>query len=59
MFAYRKRYSRAGDEGLEVPLDAKMLRSVSVVTLLTDAGPFDVLFAPAGAPPYEELKARG
>jgi hypothetical protein len=47
-----------GDEGLEVPLDARMLRSVSVVTLLTDAGPFDLLFAPSGAPPYEELKAR-
>ncbi|MCA1703572.1 MAG: nucleotidyltransferase [Actinobacteria bacterium] len=47
-----------GDEGLEAPLDAKMLRSVSVVTLLTDAGPFDVLFAPPGAPVYEELKAR-
>jgi hypothetical protein len=46
------------DEGFEAPLDAKMLRSVTVVTLLTDAGPLDVLFEPAGAPAYEELKAR-
>lgn len=47
-----------GDEGLEAPLDAKMLRLVTIVTLLTDAGPFGVLFEPPGAPPYEELKAR-
>lgn len=47
-----------GDEVLEAPLDDKMLRNLSVVTLMTDAGPFDVLFEPAGAPTYEELKAR-
>lgn len=47
-----------GDEGLEMSLDAKMLRSISVITLITEAGPFDVLFAPSGAPRYEELKAR-
>ena len=47
-----------GDEELDAPLDERMLRNVSVVTLMTDAGPFDVLFEPAGVPSYDELKAR-
>lgn len=48
----------AGGEQLKAPLDERMLRNVSVVTLMTDAGPFDVLFEPAGAPSYDELRAR-
>lgn len=28
------------------------------MTLTTRFGPFDVLFAPSGAPPYEELRRR-
>ncbi|MGH2806866.1 MAG: hypothetical protein ACRDKT_06295 [Actinomycetota bacterium] len=46
------------EETVKVPLDARMLANVSVMTFVTDFGPFDLLFTPAGAPPYEELKAR-
>ena len=35
-----------------------MLGGLSVVTLTTRFGPFDLLFAPSGAPPYGELKRR-
>lgn len=46
------------EEKVEAPLDAQMLAGLSVVTLTTRFGPFDLLFAPSGAPPYEELKQR-
>ena len=46
------------DEGILARLDARMLAGVSVVTLVTRYGPFDLLFAPAGAPDYSELKKR-
>lgn len=46
------------EEQVEMPLDARMLAGQSVVTLTTRFGPFDLLFAPSGAPPYEELKQR-
>ena len=46
------------EEQVEMPLDARMLAGLSVVTLTTRFGPFDVLFSPSGAPPYEELKQR-
>jgi len=44
------------DDGVAVNLDAKMLMQMSVVTMLTRYGPFDLLFAPAGSPTYVELK---
>ena len=44
------------EEEVELPLDAAMLRSMSVLTLSTRFGAFDILFAPDGAPPYEEIK---
>jgi hypothetical protein len=46
------------DEHVEMPLDAQMLESMSVVTLMTRFGPFDVLFAPNGSPGYRELRAK-
>ncbi|HZJ51553.1 MAG TPA: hypothetical protein VFF07_12125 [Actinomycetota bacterium] len=46
------------EDAVEVPLDAGMLASAVVMTFVTRFGPFDVLFAPAGAPPYEELRER-
>lgn len=46
------------DEEVKIPLDAAMLKTMSVLTLSTRFGPFDILFAPAGAPPYEEMKGR-
>lgn len=47
-----------GEEPLAVPLEARMLSRVSVMTFVTRYGPFDVLFDPIGAPPYEELRSR-
>lgn len=46
------------DEGVAFPIDERMLRNVSSLTLLTRHGPFDVLFAPDGAPDYEEMRNR-
>lgn len=46
------------DEGVPARLDARMLAAVSVVTMVTRHGPFDLIFAPAGAPSYAELKKR-
>lgn len=46
------------EEAVPIPLDARMLASASVMTFVTRHGPFDVLFEPSGAPPYEELRAR-
>jgi hypothetical protein len=45
------------EEHVEMPLDARMLGTLSVVTLMTRFGPFDVLFAPIGSPAYPELRA--
>lgn len=42
-------------DGVEVQLDAKTFRNVSMLTFITRFGPFDVLFEPSGAPPYREL----
>jgi hypothetical protein len=42
-------------EGVPFPIEQRMLSKVSSLTLITRHGPFDVLFAPDGAPPYEEL----
>jgi hypothetical protein len=44
----------------DVPLvpDARTLRQASILTLTTGDGWIDLLAAPAGAPPYEELRQR-
>ena len=47
-----------GVEEVEAPLDERMLANMAVATLMTRFGPFDVLFEPAGAPAYRELKER-
>lgn len=49
---------RDGDEPVEAPLDERVLANLSVVTLMTRYGPFDVLFEPAGGPGYSELRKR-
>ena len=43
------------DDGVPFPIDEKMLSTVTSLTLITRHGPFDVLFAPDGAPPFAEL----
>lgn len=45
-------------DGVEIPLDDRTFRDVSTLTFVTRFGPFDVLFEPAGAPAYEDLKRR-
>jgi hypothetical protein len=47
-----------GEDPVPLPIDARMLARVSVMTFLTRYGPFDVLFEPQGAPPYEKLRER-
>lgn len=47
-----------GEEPVPLPIDGRMLARVSVMTFLTKYGPFDVLFDPHGAPPYETLRER-
>jgi hypothetical protein len=44
--------------GVEIPLDERTFRDVSTLTFLTRFGPFDTLFEPSGAPPYEDLESR-
>ena len=46
------------DERVDLPLDRAMLATVSSLTLSTRFGPFDILFEPAGAPTYRELRKR-
>lgn len=46
------------EEVVYAPLDEHMLRNLAVVTTLTRYGPLDILFEPAGAPPYEDLLLR-
>lgn len=43
------------DDGVAFPIEERMLSSVTSLTLMTRYGPFDVLFAPDGAPPYDRL----
>lgn len=45
------------DEEVAMPLDARMLEAMEVLTLSTRYGPLEVLLAPAGAPDYEQLRA--
>jgi hypothetical protein len=47
-----------GEEPVQIPVDARLLSRVSVMTFVTEHGPFDVLFEPAGAPEYETLRDR-
>lgn len=44
------------EEEVRFPLDATMLGRMAVLTLSTRYGPFDLLFEPAGAPGYDEMK---
>ena len=46
------------EDSVRVELDARMLSGLSVVTMMTRFGPFDLLFTPAGSPGYNELKQR-
>lgn len=46
------------EDVVAVNLDAMMLSRMSVATMLTRYGPFDLLFAPTGSPAYQELKQR-
>ncbi|MDQ3645404.1 MAG: hypothetical protein M3345_00545 [Actinomycetota bacterium] len=45
-------------EGVEIPLDERTFRDVSTLTFITRVGPFDILFAPSGAPAYADLESR-
>jgi len=42
-------------EGIAFPIDAKMLGEATSWTLVTDAGPLDLVFAPAGTKGYEDV----
>lgn len=48
--------------GVEEPLpfvaDARTLRQIEILTLMTDAGPIDLQRVPPGAPPYGDLRAQ-
>ena len=46
------------DEALPLVADARTLRNVEVLTLLTEFGELDVLARPTGAPVYTTLRAR-
>jgi hypothetical protein len=46
------------EQSVAAPLDEKMLANLSVATLITRYGPFDVLFEPVGAPAYQDLRGR-
>jgi len=49
---------RGVDDDLPFVPDARTLRSVEVVTLVTNLGALDVLARPSGAPSYERLRRR-
>lgn len=42
-------------EGIAFPIDAKMLDEATAWTLVTDAGPLDLVFVPAGTAGYEDV----
>jgi Nucleotidyl transferase AbiEii toxin, Type IV TA system len=44
------------DEDVPFVPDARMLRQVELLTLVTPLGEFDVLSRPSGAPTYQELR---
>lgn len=45
-------------EGVPAPLDAKALAGRSVITMVTDHGPFDISFTPEGTTGYADLASR-
>lgn len=45
-------------DGVEILLDERTFRDIATLTFITRFGPFDILFEPSGAPPYEELEGR-
>ena len=45
-----------GAEPIPFPLDVRMLEQANVWTLLTDAGPLDLVLAPTGTDGYDDLK---
>lgn len=49
---------RGVDEDVPFVPDGRTLRRTEILTLDTPAGPIDLLFRPAGAPSYEDLRAR-
>jgi hypothetical protein len=49
---------RGVDRDLPFIADARTLRQTQILTLETDLGGLDLLLAPDGAPPFEELRAR-
>jgi predicted nucleotidyltransferase len=49
---------RGVDDDLPFVPDARTLRQTSVLCLATDLGIIDLLAQPAGAPPYDELRAQ-
>jgi predicted nucleotidyltransferase len=49
---------RGVDEDVPFVPDGRTLRRTGILTLDTPAGWLDLLFQPAGAPPYEELRRR-
>jgi hypothetical protein len=49
---------RGVDPDLPFVADARTLRQTQILTLETDLGGLDLLLAPDGAPPFEELRAR-
>jgi len=46
------------DEDVPFVPDGRTLRRVGILCLDSAEGPIDLLFQPAGAPPYEELRRR-
>lgn len=46
------------EDSVRAALDTRMLARLSVVTMMTRFGPFDLLFTPAGSPGYNALKQR-
>lgn len=48
---------RGADELLGFVPDARTLRRIEVLTMVTDAGDLDVLARPAGSPGYEALRS--
>ncbi len=44
------------DEGVEIPLDARMLANMQIMTFVTKYGPFDVSINPDGTKGYRDLR---
>lgn len=44
------------DEGVEIPMDARMLSHMQIMTFVTKYGPFDVSISPDGTKGYRDLR---